>query len=417
MAMAVGLRKVFFLVLSAFSVTGFAAEPPVEKGRLEFAYDVDFEMNFDNREYSPSSFSSSRTIFGARLTPALGLSLRERSGGEHRLMLGIDVMKDFGDSPIPSALASPGNDAEMSPDKSNWDLLHEITLYYRYLFRKGSTDIGITAGIFPRRFMDGDYSRAFFSDSLKFYDNNIEGLLLSFRRPSAYYEVGCDWMGMYGVDRRERFMIFTSGRAALSGIFSVGYSAYLYHYAGARNVSGVVDNALVNPSLSIDLSGISGLQRLGFTIGWLQSFQNDRKNIGKYIFPHGGELTAEVRNWNVGLENSLFYGTDMMPYFRNTDSAGNVYGNLLYMGEPFYKVDMDGGGLGFYDRVELYYEPRISDFMSIRASFVLHFNEWSYSGCQQVVTVKFNLQKLLGRQKKAGKRTGPGYRTMPGWNI
>ena len=144
MAMAVGLRKVFFLVLSAFSVTGFAAEPPAEKGRLEFAYDVDFEMNFDNREYSPSSFSSSRTIFGARLTPALGLYLRERSGGEHRLMLGIDVMKDFGRGPDGSQDGTvPGNKGY-----GNADLFHEMTLYYMLEMKMGKTDFSLTAGIF-----------------------------------------------------------------------------------------------------------------------------------------------------------------------------------------------------------------------------------------------------------------------------
>lgn len=389
-----------------------------ETGKPEFAYDVDFETNFDNREYSPSSFSGSRTIFGARLTPAVGLSLRERSGGEHRLMLGIDVMKDFGDSRIPDSLASDGNQDETSPAKSSLDLFHELTVYYRYLFTKGKTDIGITAGIFPRRFMEGEYSRAFFSDSVKFYDNNIEGLLFTFRRPSAYYEVGCDWMGMFGTDRRERFMIFTSGNAGLSDIFSIGYAAYLYHFAGAENVSGVVDNALVNPSITLDLSDKVSVQRLDFRLGWLQSMQNDRKNIGKYTFPHGGEFTAAVRNWNVGLENYLFYGTDMMPYYRNRDSAGNLYGDLLYMGEPFYKVDMDGGGTGFYDRVEIYYEPRISDFLSIRASFVLHFNQWSYSGCQQVVSLRFNLQKLLDRKKPEKRKPGIMREwIMPGWNI
>ena len=103
------------------------ASGPFEKNRkADFAYDVDFEMNFDNREYDPSSFSRSRTIFGARLTPAVGLKLNERSGGEHRLMFGIDVMKDFGDSPISPSLASEGNTDELSRKKENLD--HLVTI-------------------------------------------------------------------------------------------------------------------------------------------------------------------------------------------------------------------------------------------------------------------------------------------------
>ena len=105
------------------------ASGPFEKNRkADFAYDVDFEMNFDNREYDPSSFSRSRTIFGARLTPAVGLKLNERSGGEHRLMFGIDVMKDFGDSPISPSLASEGNTDELSRKKEN--LIFSMRLPY-----------------------------------------------------------------------------------------------------------------------------------------------------------------------------------------------------------------------------------------------------------------------------------------------
>ena len=35
----------------------YAGEPRETEGRVRFAYDVDFEMNFDNREYDPSRFS------------------------------------------------------------------------------------------------------------------------------------------------------------------------------------------------------------------------------------------------------------------------------------------------------------------------------------------------------------------------
>lgn len=409
--------------LLACIIFNVLAALPAYSQKARFAYDVDFEVNFDNREYSVSRFSSSRTIFGARLTPSVGLELDERSGnGRHFIMAGIDVMKDFGDSPVSPSVTGDSSSGELSSSKENWDLFHEITLYYRYFLTKGRTEIGITAGIFPRRFMEGEYSRAFFSDSLRFYDNNIEGMMFSFTRPSSYFEIGCDWMGMFGTDRRERFMIFSSGHGSLSEMFSLGYAAYLYHFAGSENVSGVVDNALVNPYATLDLSRRTGLQRLDFRLGYLQSMQNDRKNIGKYTFPLGGEFTVSVRNWNVGLENYLFYGTDMMPYYRNLDSGGIMYGDLLYMGEPFYKVKLDGDGAGLYDRVEVYYEPRISDFLSIRASVVAHFNGCSYSGLQQVVTLKFNLGTLL-QKNRSGQKPAPRpkvkiqERNLQGWII
>ena len=82
------------------------------------------------------------------------------------------------------------------------------------------------AGIFPRRAMMGNYSDAFFSDSLRFYDNNIEGILLRISNQKTLWELGCGWMGQFGQVRKEKFMIFFSWpdqceRLLQSGIFSL----------------------------------------------------------------------------------------------------------------------------------------------------------------------------------------------------
>ena len=76
-----------------------------EGDKVRFAYDVDFEMRFDNREYYRSAFSPSMTIFGARLTPSVGLDIYQDRGVSHRLMMGIDVSKDFGASPVSKLLS------------------------------------------------------------------------------------------------------------------------------------------------------------------------------------------------------------------------------------------------------------------------------------------------------------------------
>ncbi len=64
---------------------------------VKFIWDVDFEMRFDNREYEGSDLEESMTIFGARLTPQIGLQLASKAenSATHRLMFGADVMKDF----------------------------------------------------------------------------------------------------------------------------------------------------------------------------------------------------------------------------------------------------------------------------------------------------------------------------------
>lgn len=377
--------------------TAIVAEKGNPKEKLvEFAYDLDFELDFDNREYDKSAYSKSMTIFGARLTPAIGLKVNQ-TNLKHQVMIGIDIMKEFGASPVSPEMAGDGSN-ETSQRLNNWNLFKELSLYYRLNGQFGKTEMTLTAGVFPRRFSQVDWPESFCSDSLKFYDNNLEGILLSFKRPSAYYEVGCDWMGMYGKDRRERFMIFTSGKASLLKWLDIGYYAYLYHMANSGSVGGVVDNALINPYLTFDFADFAGVQELGVSVGWLQSLQQDRKNVGKFVFPGGGELTAQVRNWDAGLKYKLFYGPDMMPYYNSYDSGGFKYGNMLYMGDPFYRVRQNGH-CGAYHRLEAYYEPVIGGFVSIKVAVVLHFNE-SFSGWQQMVGLRFNLNDLLTKLEK-----------------
>lgn len=359
------------------------------KVKVSFAYDLDFDMQFDNREFSKSAFTSSMTIFGARLTPAVGVALQQQNGTRHRLMAGIDIMKDFGS-------------AQSDIKKQNIKLFREITLYYVVEKSLGKTDFSLSAGIFPRTFMEGSYSPAFFSDSLRFYDNNIEGLLMKFKRPKASFEVGCDWMGMKDTNSRERFMLFTAGEGRVWDYLSLGYAAYLYHFASSEVSKGVVDNALVNPYLRFDLDRIAPLEVLSFRLGWLQSLQNDRVHVGHYVFPCGGEFVAHIQKWNVGIKNDLFVGVDMMPYYNSKDNAGYKYGNLLYMGSPFYRVHDDGTkGVGLSDRLEVYYAPKFgAPYLDLKVSALFYFNTKGYCGTRQMVSLNFNLHQLLNRKKQ-----------------
>ncbi|MCM1502504.1 MAG: hypothetical protein NC115_07550 [Bacteroidales bacterium] len=376
-----------------------AGRPGGSGAKVRLAYDLNFEMDFDNREYGASDYAPSGTIFGARLTPSVGVAVHQANGMRHRVMAGIDIMKDFGRSPVPAEMAKSGSDTDETDRKQeNWNLFREITIYYQLACRLGKTDFSLTAGVFPKSFSKAEYPRTFFSDSVRFYDNNYEGLLLTFGRPKAYYEVGCDWMGMYGTDRRERFMIFSNGNSRVLPWMKLGYSAYMYHYAGCRNVWGVVDNMLVNPWICFDFSDMVPLQELSVTVGGIVSGQNDRRQVHRYVFPGGAECVFDIRKWNVGLQYRLFVGKDMMPYYGNTDAEGHKYGSSLYFGDPFYRVAREGG-IGMYNRVELYYEPHIAYFLDLKVSITGHFHE-KYSGCQQQVGLVFNLQRLLERTSR-----------------
>lgn len=386
------MRKVL-VVFIFLSSTFLAAASDSSKPR--FVYDVDLEMNFDNREYYKSRFSSSMTIFGARLTPSVGLALKDNHDASHRLMLGVDVMKDFGASPV-SELIAGGQTEETSLKQNNLGLFREIVMYYKLEKQFGKTKMDLYAGIFPRLSMEGSYSQAFFSDSLKFYDNNLEGLLLKFRRPVAHFELGCDWMGQYGVARREKFMIFTAGEGKVLPFMSLGYAGYMLHYANSRMAQGLVDNILVNPYMRFDFGEMTRMQELSLRLGWLQAMQRDREYAGVFVFPCGVEFDQEIRKWNVGISNRMFFGHDMMPYYNNFDNVGLKYGTSVYFGDPFYRIhDRGGSGPGLYDRLEVYYEPVISRYLSLRVSALFHFHNTGYSGCQQVVSLRF--ESLLKR--------------------
>jgi hypothetical protein len=102
-----------------------------------------------------------------------------------------------------------------------------------------------------------------------------------------------------------------------------------------------------------------------------------------------------MSKWNVGIRNKIFYGTDMMPYYNSTDAAGDKYGTRLYMGDPFYRVfDKGRTGAGIYDRFDIYYQPYTGRNLSIRIEARFHFNSFTYSGCQQMVTVCFDLDNI-----------------------
>lgn len=375
------MRNILLLISILLTAVSASSQP-------RFTYDVDYEMNFDNREYSPSKFSKSMTIFGARLTPAVGLEVCQPDSTNHKLMFGVDVMKDFGASPVSENLAG-GQTDETAQSLNNFSLFRELTLYYNLEKKIGTTEVSMYAGIFPRSRMQGKYSQAFFSDSLKFYDNNLEGLLLQFHRPKSEFEVGCDWMGQFGVSRRERFMIFSSGESIVAPMLTFGYSGYMYHFANSQQVRGLVDNILLNPYIRIDLGPKMKLQTFSLTLGWLQALQHNRKHVGHYVFPGGGHLDLEVRNWNVSVKNHFFCGTDLMPYYNFKDEGGFKYGSELYLGDPFLRIHENNTlGTGVYDRLEVCYEPFSGRYLKMKVGAVFHFNNFHYSGCQQTVGVK-----------------------------
>lgn len=339
---------------------------------LSIVFGLSFETNFDNREYRPIAPSPSQTIFGSRIIPSVGILSRSNILS-HSVMVGIDAMREFGNS--------------VGVNNGGCGL-NAIQLYYQLRGQCGRSVFTMTTGVFPKNY-GRKYPLSFLSDSLRFYENNYEGLLMTFSHPNSYYEFGCNWIGMREIDSRERFILFSQGETNIGKCIAFGYYANLFHYAGSIELSGVVDNILLNPWISFKVEKLKPSTKAILQIGWLQAAQNDRRNIGRYTFPNGIQINIGMTCKNFGLNSELYYGQGLMPYYDKTDAGGHKYGSTLYYGDSFYRITQ--GGRGIYDRAELFYEPSIADFLRLRISMIAHFGK-EYFGWQQCFSLIFDMK-------------------------
>lgn len=326
-------------------------------------WNADFDFRFDNREYGDPSrmVAPSETIFGANITPEVGLGW----GYGHSLMIGATLHADMGSQKFfdsPSFIA-----------------------YYD--FTDSRSRLSSSLGLFPRSKLRGRYSRATFDETYSFYNPTIEGALLRYTASYWWFEMACDWNGLRSASRREMFTLLVAGEAN-KGFSYAGYNLMLHHHAQSDTARGVVDNGLVNLYIGVDLSSLLGLKEFSMQASWLQGYQNDRYHIGTPVLPGGYELSLRMQREEIGLVDTFYKGQDLMPYWNlpYEDAQGSIYGSNLYSGDPFYRV----GESGFYNRLELYWEPRIKNGVALRFSSVHHFDGVHW-GWQQVIALRVDI--------------------------
>ncbi len=370
------MRKVLSTLFLSFSVLCCAVMPVAGQDK-EFLYDITFDWIFNNHEYAATkdAFVPSHTLAAARLTPSIGLGIFPEDGSTHRLMAGIDLTRRFGS---PFSISS---------------LISEATLFYEYA-RPFSGDclFSMTAGIFPRSALMGEYTEAVISDDLRFLDNNIDGLLLQMQTGRGNYEICLDWNGLKSPTRRERFNVLTSGNVRISRLFSAGWQGMFQHYAGMDGVKGiVVDEDFLNPYLRLSLGPVTGLKKLDISAGPMLGYQRDRQAKDRR-YPVGADLVTELRHWSLGIRNELYWGDPMAPFWAGSDITGSPYVDNLYFRSPFWQVSLDGSK-GFYDKLEAWWMPNIGKMVRLRIGASLHFNS-GFSGWQQYAAIIFDLSKL-----------------------
>lgn len=295
----------------------------------EFKAGVNFTTLFDNTEYASMEGVASGTLFGARLTPEVGVAWQERN----ELMVGADLYQDFGHDKFLSAA--------------------KLRLYYAY----NAPQVKLYAGLFPRSAMRGLRSPLFFDPSYSYYNNSIGGVLARYEDEHhlSYVEFAMDYTGMRSFDTREAFNITSSGRHGLQltmpGVLAYGYDFYMGHYAKDYNpatVDGVVDNIVLTPYVEYENGDLCRLGNTPLTLyarlNYVQSLQRDRINENVWEHPFGGELYLNLGWHGLELSNRLYVGRGaLLTYY-------DRYGADAYHGMPLYATDK-----GIYNTIALSY--------------------------------------------------------------
>lgn len=310
-------------------------------------YDLGFALNFDNREYSYNP-SRSETIFGARLSPVVGVEV-----DNHQLFASPFVTTDFGSQKYDYSLA----------------------FWYRFTKNK----FRISAGIFPFSESKEYWSPAFISEKELWYRPNINGILFAFTDKRYNYELGVDWRGFYGTDTetREEFVIFSAGHQDFNNYLSFGYNVYMHHYANSPTIRNVSDNILIEPYLNLDLNQNDRFQKFDLKLGFLTSLQRDRSFGLEFEKAAKIEFQSVIQKWNFKIDNRLFYGGNLQPIISQVG---------FYFSDPFHSLTK------LYDRLEIAYCPKLGKHIELNMSFILHFAD-KLIGNQAKIGLKFNLNE------------------------
>lgn len=300
------LRHILLLAILAFG-----AGSAYSQENMRVLAGVDFTTYFDNTEYTGTSFGGSGTIFGTRLTPKFGLEWDDRNS----IVAGVDLFNNFG-------------------DESNFFSKARPQIYYRF----ASPKVRAYAGIFDRKEMVGYYSEIFLSDEARFFENRVQGVMGQYIGERGFAELSIDWCGMYSEEARERFRVLSAGRYDFlkNGIFYGGYALQVFHFAGSEQITGsVVDNIIANPYIGTSFQAFFDFD---IKLHAIVTMQRDRAVEDSMHYPSGAMLQLKMKKWGLYLEENIYAGEHLMPYYYSAPNPvfPHGYGTELYAGSPIF---------------------------------------------------------------------------------
>ena len=206
-------------------------------------------------------------------------------------------------------------------------------------------------------------------------------MFCEYRKDDYHLNVWLDWTGRQSKTVNEQFFIGFSGKYQ-TGIFYLRHFGAMFHYAGKMDPvveEPLHDNLLFLTSVGIDLSGITGFNKLETNAGWAVREERSRAENSGWITLNGFLMETRVEYKWFGLFNTFYKGDDMMHFY-------SELGNKLYWGDPAYRS-------GTSDRADAYISFLRSNTVKIDLTFSLTFMEGrTYN--EQMLKVIVNLNSL-----------------------
>ena len=333
-----------------------------------FEWKADAKGFFDNGEYENIDNALSKTMYGFRFSPQVGLAYRDFS-----LFVGTHLQTSFGSPKYLDKVSFIG----YFQYRNN-----------RHLFRFGA---------FPREELLGNYTNFFIRDTFNYFRPNMTGLFYKLSGKNNFLSLWLDWTGAQSPVTREAFFAGLSAEQRYKWFFAQ-ILGYYYHYANTRPRSGdgvVHDNGLGQVGLGIDFSGYAKrLYAARLSLNFMLGYECRRDHVTPSKMPLGMVADLHLRYWRFGTRTLYYYGQE-----RFTVPTDNY--SLTYWGNPLLRSKS-------YLQSKWYCVLFENDFVSAEAAAVFHLQGGKF-GSQYVVRLHVNLNgSVYG--KKEGEERGGRYR-------
>jgi len=342
------------------------AEAKREQKRVRLIYDVDFDSYFDNREYH-SDYQIPQTIFAFRLSPMIGVRIKDTKGGDHSLKAGVRYTQPLG---------------------GNWSDANVIPTAYYHYHHKG---VNLQLGAIPYENRIWSLPDWLQYDSIAYIRSNIQGALISYQDHRGYIEFMCDWRGAQAQFRREMFRIIVDGQYQYKWLM-VGGLAHLNHTANSgdpeqHSKESLYDDLNLGVHLGFDFTQLIPMDSLAIKATYIVGYERDRARADIYPpqVPQGVLIEVYANWWFLGVKNTTYIGDNLQP-FRNSDNLGSPIGSMMYQGDPFYQAK-------FYNRTDFFAYLYRSSFVNCYFSYNLHYQGGRLQQQQQLI-VRFSLDGI-----------------------